>query len=173
MNAHKTEDLVRLMPALRQRYPSYRSFGAARVEDILPAAELARATVLSAHTFSSSVALSTGSGFRLQPLPVEAQMFPVFSALARDFDGDGRVDLLLGGNFYGVPPLYGRYDAGNGLLLHGAGDGSFAAVDMAASGVDLTGEVRDLRGVRRAGGRLAVAGARNNETVRLLQARRR
>ena len=167
------DDLVRLMPALRQRYPSYRSFGAARVEDILPAAELARATVLSAHTFSSSVALSTGSGFRLQPLPVEAQMFPVFSALARDFDGDGRVDLLLGGNFYGVPPLYGRYDAGNGLLLHGAGDGSFAAVDMAASGVDLTGEVRDLRVVRRAGGRLAVAVARNNETVRLLQARSR
>ena len=35
------DDLVRLMPALRQRYPSYRSFGAARVEDILPAAELA------------------------------------------------------------------------------------------------------------------------------------
>jgi hypothetical protein len=100
-------------------------------------------------------------------------MFPVFSALARDFDGDGRVDLLLGGNFYGVPPLYGRYDAGNGLLLHGAGDGSFAAVDMAASGVDLTGEVRDLRVVRRAGGRLAVAVARNNETVRLLQARSR
>lgn len=167
------DDLVRLMPALRQRYPSYKAFGAARVEDILPTTELAKATVLEAHTFGSAVAIASGTGFRLQPLPVEAQLFPVFVSLAGDFDGDGRVDLLLGGNFFGVPPVYGRYDAGYGLLLRGAGDGSFAAVDMGASGVAITGEVRDLKLVRRPGGRTAVAVARNNDTLRLLVPRSR
>ena len=162
------DDLVRLMPALRQRYPSYKSFGAARIEDILPSQELAKATVLEAHTFSSAIALGTGTGFTLSALPPEAQFFPVYAALARDFDGDGKVDLLLGGNLYGVPPVYGRYDAGYGLLLHGSGDGTFAAVDMAASGVDLEGEVRDLKPVRQGGGRVAIAVARNNDTVQLL-----
>ena len=34
------DELVRPMPHLRSRYPSYASFGAARVEEIFPAAEL-------------------------------------------------------------------------------------------------------------------------------------
>ena len=41
-------------------------------------------------------------------------------SLADDFDGDGRMDLLLGGNFHGVPPILGRYDASYGLLLRGS-----------------------------------------------------
>ncbi len=162
------DELARLMPELRQRYPSYKSFGAARIEDILPSQELAKATILQAHTFRSAVALNTGSVFTLIALPPEAQFFPIFASLVRDVDGDGTHDLLLGGNFYGVPPVFGRYDAGYGLLLHGNGDGTFRAVDMAASGIDLEGEVRDLKLVRRPGGRVAIAVARNNDTLRLL-----
>jgi len=162
------DDFVRLMPALRQRYPSYKSFGAARLEEILPAAELRKATVLEARTFASAVALGTGRGFNLVPLPAAAQAFPVYASLARDFDGDGVMDLLLAGNFHGVPPVYGRYDAGYGLLLRGAGDGSFTAVDMDASGVAIDGEVRALALVRGAGGRVTIAVARNNDTLLML-----
>ncbi len=165
------DDLVKLMPPLRQKYPSYKSFGAATLEEILPAQELSKAKVLEARTFASAVALATGKGFALTPLPAEAQFFPVYASLARDFDGDGKVDLLLGGNFYGVTPVYGRYDAGYGLFLHGAGDGTFSAVDMAVSGVAVDGEVRDLKAVRGANGRASVAVARNNDTLLLLRSR--
>ncbi len=165
------DDLARLMPPLRQKYPSYKSFGAARIEDILPSQELAKATVLEARTFASAIALGTGKGFTLSPLPPEAQFFPVYASLARDFDGDGTIDLLLGGNIYGVQPMYGRYDAGYGLLLRGTGNGMFTAVSMPASGVDLEGEVRDLKAVRQANGRVAIAVARNNDTLELLAAR--
>ena len=80
--------------------------------------------MLEAKQFASAVALNTGDGtFALQPLPVEAQLAPVYAALADDFDGDGRMDLLLGGNFYGVTPVRGRYDASYGLLLRGDGAG--------------------------------------------------
>ncbi len=167
------DELVKLMPPLRQRYPSYKSFGAARLEEILPAAELRKATVLAARTFASAVALATGDRFTLQPLPPEAQFFPVHAALVRDLDGDGTTDLLLGGNFHGVPPMYGRYDAGYGLLLRGLGGGRFAAVDLAASGVSIDGEVRDLKVVRGPGGEVRVAVARNNDTLLLLRAARR
>jgi hypothetical protein len=91
--------------------------------------------------------------------------------MARDFDGDRKVDLLLGGNFYGVTPVYGRYDAGYGLLLRGGGDGTFSAMDMATSGVSIDGEVRALVPVRGTNGRASVAVARNNETLLLLRAR--
>jgi hypothetical protein len=167
------DELVKLMPPLRQRFPSYKSFGAARLEDILPAAELRKATVLEARTFESVVALARGDRFTLQPLPPEAQFFPIHAVLARDVDGDGTTDLLLGGNFHGVPPMYGRYDAGYGLLLRGTGGGRFAAVDMAASGVAIDGEVRDLKVVRGPGGAVRVAVARNNDTLLLLRVDRR
>jgi enediyne biosynthesis protein E4 len=162
------DDFVRLMPALRQRYPSYRSFGAARLEEILPATELRKASVLEARTFASAVALGTGRGFTLAPLPAAAQAFPVYASLARDLDGDGVVDLLLAGNFHGVPPVYGRYDAGYGVLLRGAGDGTFTAVDLPTSGVAIDGEVRALALVRGAGGRVTIAVARNNDTMLML-----
>src|SRR5205807_1953210 len=82
--------LVGLIPQLRSRYPSYADFGASRIDDIFPAAELQRATLLEARVFASSVALNNGDGtFTLQPLPAEAQFAPVYAALAGDFDGDG------------------------------------------------------------------------------------
>ena len=168
------DELLRVMPQLRSRYPTYKSFGASRVEDILPRQELAKAVVLEAQTFASAVALSAGNGaFQLQPLPAEAQLAPMYASLAGDYDGDGRTDLLVAGNFFGVPPLRGRYDASYGLLLRGLGDGRFEPVAMERSGVAIEGQVRDLKPVRGVGGKPLVAVARNDDALLLLQPVRR
>ena len=164
------DELLGLIPPLRSRYPSYASFGAARVEEILPAAELAKATVRQARVFASSVALNNGNGtFTLVPLPVEAQFAPIRAALAEDFDGDGRTDLLVAGNDYGFPPVLGRQDAGYGLLLRGTGNGRFEAVDMERSGVAIDGQVRHLRWLRRADGSRVIIAARNNDKLQVLR----
>jgi hypothetical protein len=163
------DELLPLIPTLRSRYPSYAAFGASKIDDIFPSADLSKAVKLETHTFSSAVALNDGKGgFTLEPLPVEAQLAPVNAAIAEDFDGDGRVDLLLGGNFYATPPILGRYDASYGLLLHGNGDGRFSAVDMTRSGVEIPGQVRRMRVVRTAEGRV-VAVARNDDRVVMLR----
>lgn len=158
------DELVRLIPSLRSKYPSYTSFGASRIEDIFPAADLEASKVLEAGMFASAVALNNANGtFTLRPLPTEAQLAPVYSSLAEDFDGDGKTDLLLGGNFDGVTPMYGRYDASYGLLLRGAGDGSFEAVDMDESGVLIEGQVRRMKPLRDARGNRLIVVARNND----------
>ena len=160
------DEIVRLLPTLRSRYPSYTSFGASRLEDILPKAALAAAAVSVAHDFASSVAINRGNGtFALHALPAEAQFAPVYAALAEDFDGDGHLDLLLAGNMFGVTPVSGRYDASYGLLLHGLGDGSFTAVDLEASGLLIEGQVRHLRTLRAANGDQLVVAARNDTTL--------
>ncbi|HEU4720318.1 MAG TPA: FG-GAP-like repeat-containing protein, partial [Gemmatimonadaceae bacterium] len=163
------DELVRAVPALRGRYPSHAAFGASTIDQIFPAADVAAARVLKAHTFASVVARNDGKGrFTIEALPVEAQLAPIHATVADDFDGDGRIDLLVAGNFHGVPPIQGRYDASYGLLLRGAGSGRFAAVEMARSGVELVGQVRRMRTVRTAKGRL-VAVARNDDRLVLLQ----
>jgi len=164
------DEMVKVMPALRAKYGSYKAFGASRLSDILPPEELRQARLLRAYTFATSVALAGADGrFTLKPLPVEAQFSPTYASIVGDFDGDGKVDLLLGGNFMGAPPMLGQSDASYGLLLRGAGDGSFAPLDMTQSGVRIRGEVRHMAMVRRAGGRTAIVVARNNDRLLFLQ----
>jgi len=164
------DELVRLMPSLKSKYPSYASFGASRVEDIFPASELKQAKVLEADDFASSVAMNNGNGtFTLAPLPVEAQFAPIYAVVADDFDGDGRTDLVAAGNFYGVTPLFGRYDASYGLFLRGDGKGHFKSVDMDASNLLIEGQVRDMKLLRRADGRRLIVVARNDDKLAILQ----
>ena len=166
------DEMVKLMPTLRAKFTSYKAFGASRVQDILPPDEIAKATRLTARTFVSSVAIADGQGhFTLKPLPVEAQFSPLYASLAHDFDGDGVMDLLVGGNFRGAPPILGQSDASYGQLLHGVGDGTFTAVDMTRSGVNIRGEVRHMALTRGVGGALSVVVARNNDTFAFLRAR--
>jgi len=163
------DELIRAIPALRDRYPSYAAFGASTIDQILPAADIAKAKVLEARGFASVVARNDGKGrFTVEPLPDEAQIAPVHATVADDFDGDGRIDLLVGGNFHGVPPIQGRYDASYGLLLRGTGGGRFAAVAMPRSGVELEGQVRRMRIVRTPEGRVVVV-ARNDDSVLVLR----
>ncbi len=164
------DELISLIPRLRDRYATYSDFGATRVEDIFPAGELAQATVREARIFASSVALNNGNGtFTLRLLPAEAQFAPIRAALVHDFDGDGRPDLLVGGNLYGVPPVLGRYDASYGLLLSGRGDGRFEAVDMERSGLVIEGQVRHMGLLRQAGGKRLIVVARNDDKPLVLR----
>jgi hypothetical protein len=86
-----------------------------------------------------------------------------------DFDGDGRIDLLLAGNFSGVPPVLGRYDASYGLMLKGDPAGHLTPVDMTSSNLVIDGEVRHMAGLRGAKGERLIVVARNNDKLEILR----
>ncbi|HLZ45538.1 MAG TPA: VCBS repeat-containing protein [Gemmatimonadales bacterium] len=162
------DELLRAAPSLRARFPTHASFGASRIEDIVPGKALRQARVLEADQFASAIALNRGDGtFELRPLPAEAQLAPVYASLAGDFDGDGKTDIVLGGNFYGVTPAEGRYDASYGLFLKGDGRGDFTAVDGEQSGLAIDGQVRHLALLQRANGERLMVVARNNDSLRV------
>ena len=164
------DELIQALPPLRRRYPTYASFGASRVEDIIPRKALQQARVLKAETFANAVALNLGRGtFELRPLPAEAQFAPVYASLAGDFDGDQKTDLIVAGNFSGVTPVQGRYDASYGLLLRGDGSGDFSAVDMEQSGLAINGQVRRMALLRLANGDRVILVARNNDQLQVIR----
>jgi hypothetical protein len=143
------DDLLGTLPPLRSKFPKYETYALATMTDIFTAEELEDAIVREAHTFATSVARNNGDGsFTLMPLPQEAQIAPVYGIVAEDVDGDGRLDLLLAGNFEGFKPEIGRMRSGRGLVLRGDGRGNFAALHPGESGFVVPGQARDIIRVR-------------------------
>ncbi|AHG93775.1 ASPIC/UnbV domain protein (plasmid) [Gemmatirosa kalamazoonensis] len=157
------DDLVRTLPYLKARYLKYASYARQTINDVFSSSDLAGALTLHAYTLATSIAHNNGDGsFTLVPLPAEAQLAPMFGALARDLDGDGRTDLLLAGNFDGFRPEYGRMSASYGVLLAGGPSGAFTPVRSGASGFFVPGQARDIARLRARNGVLYLV-ARNND----------
>jgi hypothetical protein len=145
------DDLIGALPFLRARYPNFEDYALETVTDIFSPAELADAVVKQAYTLATALARNNGDGsFTLLPLPLEAQIAPVYGILPADIDEDGHLDLLLAGNFDGVKPEIGRMSASHGLVLQGDGTGGFQPVHGSESGFLVPGQARDIQRIRTA-----------------------
>lgn len=149
------------MPALADKFPTYKEFGSASIFEVYGKA-LGQAIHYEATNFSNSVLINSGTGqLSLRPLPNEAQISPINSAIADDFDQDGITDLLVAGNLFGSEVETGRADAGKGLFLRGDGQGSFSPVPPHQSGLWLPLDVRALLPVQTKAGPIIFAGSNN------------
>jgi hypothetical protein len=138
------------LPGLKKDYVQYRKYAASTLETIFPEESRRGSVHLRVTTLASSRFENDGQGrFTRRALPDAAQASPVFALLPGDFDGDGRTDLLLGGNLFDIQPAIGRQDAGSGLFLRARADGGFEARTPAQSGFRPDGAVRDIRIVQR------------------------
>ncbi len=158
-------------PAVTRRYPTFRAFAEASVEELFGDRWLAGAQVLEAAELSSGVFLQQEGGrFVFRPFPREAQLAPLNAVVAADFDGDGHLDLLAAGNSHAPEPTTGRFDGGVGVVLKGDGRGGFVALSPAQAGVVATGEVRAAALLADPAG-LRVVVARNEGSLLLFEKR--
>ncbi len=121
------------------------------------------------HTLETSLFINNGDGtFTQKELPKAAQFSPTYGLLVKDLDKDGNLDVLMGGNLYGVKPEVGRYDANYGLLLKGNGDATFEPILSKESGFFMKGQVRDLATINVKGKELILV-AKNNEAMQVFE----
>jgi hypothetical protein len=162
-------DLVMQLPSLDKKYEKYELYQNQTIHDIFTLEQLQNAIDLKVYELSTSFIINQGNGnFVLQPLPVEAQLSPVFGIHTEDINNDGNLDILLGGNLYFVKPEVGRYDASYGSCLMGNGDGSFQILKPKDSGFRLDDEVRDFLSIKTAEGSMIMV-ARNNLPVQIFK----
>ena len=102
-------------------------------------------------------------------LPAAMQWAPVFSWITGDFNNDGFCDIIAGGNFKNVQPYEGSYDAGYGTMLLGNGNLTFTVLSMLRSGINIKGEIRDMKIIKMAGGKIMFAVATKNGKINFIQ----
>ncbi|MBD0351978.1 MAG: FG-GAP repeat protein, partial [Flavisolibacter sp.] len=158
------EELEKILPAvIKKRYLDYKSMAGRTVEEII-GNKLSRLKKLTAATLASVIIKNNKGHLQISALPSPVQWSPVFSFLAADFNKDGKTDIITGGNFYGVTPYEGRYDAGYGNVLI-RGDCCWDALLPLQSGLVLDGEVRDMKKLKTSGNKTLFLVARNNNTL--------
>ncbi|MEP6727980.1 MAG: VCBS repeat-containing protein [Bacteroidota bacterium] len=120
---------------------------------------------LKAETLSSCSFMNDGKGnFSMQELPATTQMAPVFAFAA--IDGDKQSDYMAVGNFYGVMPYEGRYDALFPTIFSAGKSEGFNSISNLPS---IPGEMRDAKWLNCADGKKLLVLARNNGKLAFLQ----
>jgi hypothetical protein len=160
------QDIIKQMSSLKKKFIYYKDYADKSLDQIFDARLLERAENLTARQLRSCVLMNDGTqSFRLNPLPAEAQVAPVYGIATEDINADGFADIVLGGNLFAVKPEVGRYDAMHGLLLLGNGKGDFRPVDSKQSGLLLKGEVRHINILKNKTTK-TMAVVRNNDTIK-------
>ena len=164
------ENLEKQLPFLKKKYLSYGKMAGLTVEDIF-GKKLDSSALYEAYTLASVALINDGKGhFKRMELPYSMQWSPIFAFAQADLNGDGKPDLLTGGDFFGTEPFEGRYDAMPLALYVGDGKGQFKGVFPLPAPLDtLTGEVRSIQPIRLANGGRAMIVGFNNGPLRLLR----
>lgn len=138
------DELTQQMPTLKKKFLRYAAFGKATIDDILDTTQIAHAQKFHVYNTQTTLLINQGGKFELHPLPLETQ-FSMNSVLSyRDYDGDGKEDILLAGNFFPFRVQLGRCDAGIGSLLKGDGKGGFTPIQRQRTGLYIKGDTRDM-----------------------------
>ncbi len=163
------DDMIKQLPYLKKKFLRYDAYAGKSIEEIFVNGELDKASVLTVKQTQTCVFYNNGKGeFKMQPLPIRAQFSPIFSILVTDVNNDGIKDLFLGGNFYGLKPEVGRYDASYGVTLLGNSKHWFDYMPPANSGLFIKGEVRDIVPINTKNGKEIIV-ARNNDALQLFK----
>jgi hypothetical protein len=168
--AHPRDDIFQQMPQLKKMYSSYKAYAEATMNDFLAAVKSTHPKIAQADAFESCKLINEGkAGWKVVPLPIEAQFAPVFGIVAGDYNEDSFADILLTGNSYAPDVLTGRYDAMKGLLLLGDGQGGLQPVSIQRSGILVSGDAKGLSQLITQDHHVLILAARNDDSLRVMK----
>jgi len=141
-------DMEKQIPGLKKQNLRHEEFSKKSIQELFPGDVLSKSLEKKFNYPSSIVAINKGNGeFKIEKLPVLAQLSTVNAVACTDINQDGSKDLVIGGNEFGFLPQFGRLDGSPGDILINDGKGNFSVIDRRKSGLDLRGQVRDIVGI--------------------------
>jgi hypothetical protein len=87
--------------------------------------------------------INEGSGYRLEKLPNDAQISPLFRAIPIDLEEDGIIEIIGSGNYYRLDEGSGSCKKGMAFVLRNV-DGNWISISPQKSGLYAEGAIRNL-----------------------------
>ena len=157
-------EITQQIPSLKKEILKYEDY-AHKTYETLFSDEVRRMSIpYKAEILESVIAWNDGGNFKMEPLPVHAQVSPIFGICVADFDDDNVKDIWLGGNFYGIKPQVGRHDSNHGVFLRGLGGRKYEYIQPQKIGIYVKGEVRDVKLISARPSAIMLV-ARNNASI--------
>lgn len=139
------DQLADELPVIKKQFPDYTAYAKADIKQVLAGFNRDNELQLTATNFQTGWIENKGAfDFQFHPLPMQAQLAPVYGIAINDFNADGNLDIALTGNEFNMLPVHGRIDALNGLVFQGDGKGSFKALSILQSGLFIPGNGKAL-----------------------------
>jgi len=111
------DELASQIVSLRKKFTTYKSMAGKSINEIFEKSILNKATIFEVHTLASGYLENENNRFEFMPFVNELQVSPISSFLEYDFDFDGKKEILVSGNYFGVTPYHGRFDSFPGALI--------------------------------------------------------
>ena len=115
--ANGLDELVGQLSYLRKKFPAYKDFAGKTIEEIFEKESLKEAKLLKVHTMASGYLLNKDGKFIFKRFENALQTAPIMAFLKADFNKDNHEEVLVAGNYFGVTPYHGRFDAMAGNLI--------------------------------------------------------
>jgi hypothetical protein len=154
---------------LVEKIPTHDLYAVSTLYDIYGEDTLKQALEFHIETLATSFIENLGSGkFDIKPFSKRAQISNVNSIIIRDVDHDNHKDLIFGGNLHTMDVRTVRNDGSIGLWMKGDGKGNFEPMPFLESGLDISGDVREVRTMDIQGNTYLVV-AKNNDKVQMVR----
>ena len=168
------DDILKQMISLKKKFPNYKSFATATMDEVLSPEQRKGAIRVKSNVSESCFLRNDGNGkFTIIPLPAAAQISALNGMTVDDFDGDGNLDIIMNGNDYGNEVFDGRYDALNGLMLKGDGKGNFTPQSILQSGIYIPGDGKALVKLQSSDGSYMLAASQHNGPLKIFELKRK
>ena len=112
------DDLSKQMVTLlRKKFTTYEDFSKQDLDGIFGKQLLDSVQLYTVNELASGYLENKEGKFIFHKFGEEMQLSPISELLKHDFDGNGDEEILTAGNFFGVIPFHGRFDANAGNII--------------------------------------------------------
>lgn len=140
------KEFTEILPLYKKENLLHHEFAKKSIQTIFKENLIKSATVKTFNYTASCIAINKGNGqFEIKEIPTQAQLSSVNAILCNDVNSDGKIDIIIGGNTTECLPQFGRCDANYGQILLNDGKGNFETMSEKSSGVNVSGNVKDIK----------------------------
>lgn len=147
------DDIEKQIPQLKKKFLHFSDYAGKPIDEIFTKEQLEKADVLTVTQPQSLIYINNGNNnFSPEYLPVMSQLSTVNCIDVDDLNNDGIKDIFMAGNFYGLKPQGGRFDANYGTTLLGTSSHQFTYMPPVQSGLFVNGQARCINKIKDAKG---------------------